>query len=116
MTEDDNSRAAVRPKWGDVQPKPVMKFKHDVPVESRTAEEAFPDGVSAKALVLLSLPWFISIGVMSVAVLVYFWVHPWPDAFTESVLAIIVFGAGGTGGSMTFNRLYKYRVTHGTNA
>ena len=46
---------------------------------------------------------------MVVAVPAYFVVHPSPAAFTESVLAIIVFGAGG---SMTFNRLYKYKVTH----
>lgn len=89
-----------------------MGIQHHTRTGSRPIEEAFQDGVSAKALVLLSLPWFISIGVMVVAVLTYFLVHPWPAAFTESVLAIIVFGAGGAGGSMTFNRLYKYRVTH----
>ena len=73
--------------------------------------EGLVDGASVKILVLLWLPWIISIVVMGVAVLVYFAVHPWPEAFTESVLAIIVFGAGGTGGLMTFNRLYKYKVT-----
>ena len=112
MTPDDDSKAAVRISWGDVAPRDVMGIQHHTQTKPRPIEEAFQDGVSAKALVLLSLPWFVSIGVMVVAVLTYFLVHPWPASFTESVLAIIVFGAGGTGGSMTFNRLYKYRATH----
>ncbi len=112
MTTDDDSRSPIRRNWGDVEPSDVMGIRHHARPESRAIEEAFQDGVSAKALVLLSLPWFISIGVMVTAVLVYFLVHPWPGAFTESVLGIIVFGAGGAGGSMTFNRLYKYKVTH----
>lgn len=111
MTDDD-SRSPIRKNWGEVEPKDVIGIRHRTRPESRALEEAFQDGVSAKALVLLSLPWFISIGVMGVAVLAYFIVHPSPEAFTESVLAIIVFGAGGAGGSMTFNRLYKYKVTH----
>ena len=51
-------------------------------------------------------------GSMVVAAPACFIVHPSPAAFTESVLAITVFGAGGAGGSMTFNRPYKYKVTH----
>lgn len=108
----DDSKAAVKTTWGDVIPKDVVPIQQPPQAESRPIGDAFQDGVSAKTLVLLSLPWFISTTVMGLAVLAYFLVHPEPAAFTESVLAIIVFGAGGAGGSMTFNRLYKYRITH----
>lgn len=107
-----DNKAAVNIRWGDVSPKDVVLIEYRARAESRPIEEAFQDGVSAKTLVLLSLPWFVSLAVMGGAVLAYFLVHPEPAAFTESVLAIIVFGAGGAGGSMTFNRLYKDRVTH----
>ena len=112
MTTDDDSRSPIRKRWGDVKPKDVMGIQRPARQEPRPVGNAFQEGASVKVLLLMSLPWFISIGVMVAAVLTYFWVHDWPAAFTESVLAIIVFGAGGAGGSMSFSRLYKYKVTH----
>lgn len=44
------------------------------------------------------LPWLFSIGIMTLAVLTYFSVHQWPEAFTETVLGIIVGGTAASGG------------------
>ena len=110
----DNSKAAVTHRLDIIEPKKVVERPYKPYVESRTIEESLQDGSSVKDIVLSWVPWIISTTVMGVAVLAYFIVNPLPieEAFTESVLAIIVFGAGGAGGSMTFNRLYKYKVTN----
>ena len=112
MTRDDDSLTAVKLSRGGIQPKDIQGPSHDVPTEKHSMEVAFESALLAKTFMWLHLPWIGSVVIMTIAVLVYFYVHPWPDSFTEAVLGIIVGGAAVTGGSTTFNLLYKTKSTN----
>ena len=92
MTEDDSSRAAVKTNL-DLPSHGVLKYTDPPSDEHYAIEESFRDGLSARVFVWLHAPWICSVVIMIMAVSVYFIVHPWPGAFNETVLAIIV---GGT--------------------
>ena len=70
--------------------------------------------MSARALVLgLHAPWIGSVAIMFVTMVVYFSINPFPAAFTETVLGIIITGTAVAGGSTTFNLMYKTRKPGG---
>ena len=108
MTEDDSSHAAVKNNRGDIilPQKDIQGPNSDAPREDIAVQTALSD-LPTKFLILLHLPWIGSVVIMLAAVLVYFYVHDWPSAFTEPVLGIIVGGAAAIGGSTTFNLIYK---------
>ena len=103
MTGDDDSAAAVKPPRRtrtSIEPKSVIGFAHSVPRETFDVNKAFQPGTSVGTLmILLHLPWICSVVIMAAAILVYFFVHPWPDAFTETTLGIIVGGTAVASGS-----------------
>ncbi|MBI1658991.1 MAG: hypothetical protein IS632_09525 [Thaumarchaeota archaeon] len=111
MTTDD-SKAAVQ--FDDIEPASVLSMQGHTSGEPQ-ARNPNQDGASVRNLMVLWIPWFISLGVMGAAVILYLWVHPWPESFTENVLGIIVAGAVGFGGSMTINRIYKDKVEYGSS-
>lgn len=90
--------------------KHFAKSTQNVPEKSYPANSVFQDGMSDSTMMLwLHLPWICSVIIMTITIAIYFWIHPWPTAFTETVLGIIIGGTSFTGSSTAFSLVYKKR-------
>ena len=108
MTKDDDSSAAIRTNRAltRIEPKNILKFSHHIG-ESHSEDDVFKPGTSDHVVAWFHLPWIASVVIMATAILTYFVVHPWPEAYTEAVLGIIVGGTAVASGSRAINLLYK---------
>ena len=102
MTSDDDGVAGQNRRERTIKPRNIPGVAQDVQRREYSMWEAFTPGVSARTiqmLLVLHVPWIVSTAIMTIAIVIYFLVHPWPAAFTETVLATIVSGTAVASGS-----------------